>query len=132
MLWESGETNGLPLIKFNKMDMRELLESALSKVHEAHLQRIDWEILEKPYDETIDKLESIEPQIVKDNAIEKRLASMEETVWKKTGGKKKDSKAKEGKDGKPARVPCKICGKMHKGECWEKVGKPDNKNNSGG
>ena len=40
LLWESGEADGLPLIKFNKMDMRELLESALSKVHKSYLQRL--------------------------------------------------------------------------------------------
>ena len=57
MLWESGETINESLTRFRDMEMRELLEGALTKVHEAHLQRIDWEILDRNYDEIVDKLE---------------------------------------------------------------------------
>ena len=64
MLWESGETINESLTRFREMEMQELLEGALTKVHEAHLQRIDWEILDRNYDETVDKIESIEPQII--------------------------------------------------------------------
>ena len=68
----------------SEMEMGELLEGALAKVHEAHLQRIDWEILDRSYEETVDKLESIEPQIICNNAMEKHMASMEDTVGKKS------------------------------------------------
>ena len=64
MLWESGVTINESLKRFREMEMQELLEGALTKVHEAHLQRIDWEILDRNYDETVDKIESIEPQII--------------------------------------------------------------------
>ena len=114
--------------------MRELLEGALTKVHEAHLQRIDWEILNRDYIETVDNLESIKPQILWDNAVEKQLSSMEDTVGRKNinsngNGNIRDKKGKEklytkGKDRKPF-PECKHCGKMHKGECWNKNGKPD-------
>ena len=130
------------------MDMREILENALTKVHELHLQRIDWEILDRDYKETVTKLESMEPTIIRDNAMEKRLSSMEESVGKKSNSNSKGytkcktcgkthpgecrmNSSSRGKDGKQAYKECKYCGKMHPGECWNKVGNPDgNKHNS--
>ena len=49
MLWECGKAINESLRKFSEMDTRELLEGALTKVHESHLQRLDWEILERDY-----------------------------------------------------------------------------------
>ena len=77
------------------MDMRELLEGALTKVNESHLQRIDWEILDRDYNETVDKLERIEPQILWDNAVEKPLSSMEDSVGRKNGKSNGNKKGKE-------------------------------------
>ena len=109
MLWESREALGKSLVKFNKMDMRELLENALTKVHESRLQRIDWEILDKDYKETVSKLKSMEPTIIQDNAMEKRLSSIEDTV-----GKRGNSNSSGNSNGY---TKCKTCGKTHPGEC---------------
>ena len=131
------------------MDMRELLKNAQTKVHESHLQRINWELLDRDYKETVSKLESMEPTIIWDNAMEKRLTSMEESVGKRSTSSSKSSYAKcktcgkmhqgeyrmnsssKGKDGKQSYKECKHCGKTHPGKCWSKGGKPDgNKHNS--
>ena len=144
MLWESGEAVSRPITKFSEMDMREILENALTKVHEAHLQRIDWECLDEEYSETVSKLESMEQMIIRDNAMEKRLSSMEETVGKRSTTTSKSSYSKcktcgkmhpgecrmKGKEGKQTYEKCKHCGKKHPGECWSKGGKPDGKSNS--
>ena len=56
--------------------------------------------------------------------MEKRMASMENTVGRKSNsnGNKKGKDKMQGKEGTSNSIAkCKICGKRHKGECWEKV-----------
>ena len=77
MLWESGEKNGNEMRPFDETNLREILDSAMTKVHLAQLLNVDWNHHEKPYAESIAKLESLEPQIILHNEHEKRLTALE-------------------------------------------------------
>ena len=120
MLWESSEKNGKQMVPFDETDMREILDSAMTKVHLAQLLNVDWNHHEKPYTESIAKLESLEPQIIRHNEHEKRLSALEGTKPTRPQGKNSYEKKMnpERKSETNAYKKCKICGKTHKGKCW--------------
>ena len=121
MLWESGEKEGKQMIPFDETDLREILDSAMTKVHLAQLLNVDWNHHEKPYGESIAKLESLEPQIIRHNEHEKRLTALEgggksnKYPHSKGNDKKKNSNKKTDSN---SYSKCDTCGKTHKGACW--------------
>jgi hypothetical protein len=122
MLWESGEKAGRRMEAFDETNMREILDSAMTKVHIAQLLNVDWNHHEKPYSESIAKLESLEPQIIRHNEHEKRLAALEgggkgpQRQGKITYEKRKTSDKKNTDTNTYKK--CEVCGKTHKGKCW--------------
>ena len=133
-LWEAGAARGQSLTQFNEMEMREILGGAIQKAHINQLVNIDWDVEEMDYNETIAKLETLEPHIIQSFNNEKRLSALEGEQPTKRGIKIK----KEPKTGtnhgerKKDWTPCKTCGKYHKGTCrFAKDGgtpdKPDDK-----
>jgi hypothetical protein len=129
MLWESGEENGHTMQRFGEIDMREILDQAMTKLHVAQLNHVDWQHYERPFAETVAKLESLEPLIIKSAEHEKRLAALEDgkkTTTRDTSrttkqGKSKGSKQSD-KDSSIGYRKCETCGKMHKGVCWKLSG----------
>ena len=107
---------------FDETNMREILDSAMTKVHIAQLLNVDWNHHKKPYSESIAKLESLEPHIIHHNEHEKRLAALEgggkgtQRQGKLTYEKRKTSDKKNTDTNTYKK--CEVCGKTHKGKCW--------------
>ena len=122
MLWESGKKLGKIMTPFDETDLKEILDSAMTKVHLAQLLNVDWNHHERPYAESLAKLESLEPQIIRHNEHEKRLSALEggskppRNSQPRNGEKKKNNNSK--KSDASSYKKCEICGKTHKGECW--------------
>ena len=122
MLWESGEKKGKEMMPFDETDLKEILDSAMTKVHLAQLLNVDWNHHEKPYAESIAKLESLEPQIIRHNEHEKRLSALEGGKPRKFDKNPRGNGTKKGnfdkKNDNNSFKKCDTCGKTHKGECW--------------
>ena len=121
MLWESGEKKGKEMMPFDETDLKEILDSAMTKVHLAQLLNVDWNHHEKPYAESIAKLESLEPQIIRHNEHEKRLSALEGGKQRKFDKNPRGNDKKKGNDKKGDNntyKKCNTCGKTHKGACW--------------
>ena len=131
MLWESGEKIGKTMQPFDDTDLKEILDSAMTKVHLAQLLNVDWNHHERPYTESIAKLESLEPQIIRHNEHEKRLSALEgggkQRSTTRTDGKRKGSSDKPDSS---SYKKCEICGKTHKGTCWHTKGGEESKKTS--
>ena len=92
----------------------------MTKVHLAQLLNVDWNHHERPYAESIAKLESLEPQIIRHNEHEKRLTALKgggkssRYPQSKNNDKKKNSNKKNDSN---SYSKCDTCGKTHKGIC---------------
>jgi hypothetical protein len=127
MLWESGEKAGKMMRPFDETEMREILDSAMTKVHLAQLLNVDWNHHEKPFAESIAKLESLEPQIIRHNEHEKRLTALEGGTKPRLsnpnkGGNNTRKNSTDKKGETSSYKKCDICGKTHKGVCWHTPG----------
>ena len=80
MLCQSGEANGLRMERFGEIDMREILNQAMTKLHLSQLNHVDWQHYNKPYVDTIAKLETLKPQIITFHESEKRLKDLESAL----------------------------------------------------
>ena len=96
-------------MKFTEINMREILDFALPGTYSNKLFNIDWNIYEKPFKETVNKLVTIEPEIKAEAAKAKSDKALAKKVYCIKGTKRDNSR-------KP-RVPnankttCKTCGK---------------------
>ena len=98
--------------------MCKILDYALPKAYSDKLFGVDWNVYEKPFKETVDKLQTIKPEIKAEAAKAKSNKALAENVYS-TNGTKSDN------NGKPRvldanKTTCKTCGKQHKGVCWDK------------
>ena len=50
-------------VPFTELQMREVLDGALHKRHEAELRKLEWNVLEENCDATVSKVESLEREI---------------------------------------------------------------------
>ena len=111
-----------PRVKFNETDLREILHFALPGTYSAKLLNINWNIYEKPFKETVDKLVTIEPEIKAERDKAKTDKELKNKVYG-TKGTKRDSNGNPcATDENADKTTCKICNKQHKGECWHKNG----------
>jgi hypothetical protein len=136
-LWVAGEARGLEPTAFNEDDKRELIESALPPAYLTKLAEIGWDLQEKDYDESISKLESLEPGIKREYENQKKIdaATKSNTITngnKRSGGgdKNKQFNHNGNKNGNQS-SNCPICKKHHKGKCWFGPGGEKNNNNNG-
>jgi hypothetical protein len=130
-LWSSGESRGLEPIPFSEDDKRELIESALTPIYLIKLSEIGWDIQEKPYDETISKIESLEPAIKKELENQKKIDAVTKQNTTKNGTISNSgvNKKKNGKQSQSSIPKCPICSKYHKGKCWFDGGEKGSSNN---
>ena len=100
--------------------MREILDFVLPSTYSTKLFNIDWNIYGKPFKETVDKLQTIEPEIKAKAA----KAKSDKALAKKVYGTKGTKQDNSGKPHVPDanKITCKTCNKQHKGVCWLKNG----------
>ena len=108
--------------KYGEHDLREILDHALPRTYGAKLENINWDIYDKPYKKTIDKLVAFEPEIKAKRAKEKKDKELEDKVYGTKGTKRDNNGKPRASDGNTSKTPCKHCKKIHKGECWFKDG----------
>ena len=97
--------------------MRKILDFALPNSYRKKLFRINQNIYEQEFIQTIDKLQSIEPEIKAKAAkakIDKELANK---VFGIKGTKRNNNGTPRLTDAK--KTTCKTCNKQHKGVCWK-------------
>lgn len=127
-LWSAGEARGLKPVPFGEDDKRELIESALLPAYLTKLEEIGWDLQEKSYNESISKLESLEPGIKKDIENQKKIDAAT-----KTNTSTNNKSNGNGSSDKSSFQKCPICKKTHKGKCWFGPGGEKNGNgNSNG
>ena len=102
----------------------DILEGNLTQGQYMKLYDMDWDLHERPYKETIAKLESLEASIVESAEVQKGLALLETKKAFHNGNFGKRSRSPAGKLNKSTTsvscktLPCKHCGKIHNGKCW--------------
>ena len=131
-LWIAGEARDLKPIPFSEDDKRELIESALPPIYLTKLTEIGWDLQEKPYDESISKIESLESTIKKEIENQKKIdAITKSNTTTNGGGNNNGNNGNKKKNNKTPYPVCPTCGKMHKGKCWNNGGEqPSNNNNN--
>ena len=63
MPWKAGERRGELPADYTEAELRALLAYALSKPQVLQLRKLGWDVFERDYSATVDKLESIEPEL---------------------------------------------------------------------
>ena len=117
---DSLERRNMPREQFDEFELREVLDFAMSISYSQKLFNLDWNTYEHSFAETVDKLVTIEPEIKAETAKAKADKDLKEKVYGTQGVKRnKDGSAKVTDANKST---CKHCGKLHKGECWNKNG----------
>ena len=58
------------------MDHQELLDAALTRNYCNHLLNMEWDIYEESYNETVDKIELIEPEIKAEAPKDKEILEL--------------------------------------------------------
>ena len=121
MLWESGERQGEKLGAYPDKEMREIITDSMTRTHLEQLLHVGWDPLEKPFNETVAKIASLEPQIIQTHQHEKRLEALEKDQNPTNNRKGKNNKRTATGESTNTNAPpkkCEICKKTHRGECW--------------
>jgi hypothetical protein len=107
-LWIAGEARGLVPKAFSEDDKRELIESALLPAYLTKLAEIGWDLQEKSYDESVSKLESLEPGIKNDIENQKKIdaATRSNTI---SNGKDKGNGSSNKNNQQSSFQKCPIC-----------------------
>ena len=113
--------------------MRKILDFSLPSTYSTKLFNLDWNIYEKPFKETVNKLQTIEPEIKAEAAkAEAAKAKSDKALPEKVYGTKGTKRDNNGKHHvlDANKTTCKTCGKQHKGVCWDKDGGGDTGRNN--
>ena len=78
--------------KYEEYEMREILDYALPKTYSDKLFSVDWNIYEKSFKETVDKLVTIKPEIKAERAKEKENKELKDKVYGTKGTKRYSSR----------------------------------------
>jgi len=115
-----------------------LIESALPPSYLTKLAEIGWDLQEKSYDESISKLESLEPGIKREHENQKKIDAATTNSGNKKqrssssgGDKSKQFNHNSNKNNQNGNQKCPICKKPHKGKCWFAPGGEKSNNNNG-
>ena len=137
-LWQAGERRNKEPTAFTEDDKRELIESALPPSYLTKLAEIGWDLQEKSYDESISKLESLEPGIKREHENQKKIDAATTNSGNKKqrssssgGDKSKQFNHNSNKNNQNGNQKCPICKKPHKGKCWFAPGGEKSNNNNG-
>ena len=65
---------------FDEMNHKDLLDAILPHTYCSRLLNMEWDVCEESYDETVDKLESIEPSIKVEALKDKEILELKEKV----------------------------------------------------
>ena len=118
MLWKI--VMHLTKVKYTKIDMHKILDFALPNNYSAKLFALNWNIYEKPFKETTNKLQTIKPDIKAEAAKAKSNKALAKKVYG-VKGTKRDSNSKT-KVPDANKTTWKTYNKQHKGVCWLKSG----------
>ena len=111
------ENRSASKVQFTEIDMREILDFALPNSYQTKLFGIDWNIYEKPFMETIDKLQAIKPEIKVEAAKAKSNKALADKGYGVKGTKRNNNGTPWVADAN--KTTCKTCNKQHKGVCWK-------------